>query len=264
MGLFSLGGSKDEPPRDKGKERLRKKGEIEENKEKEDDFAGITPVTQDNTPEEEDDSTSHETEEEAVTEDDDSDYIDPDEINYTDYEDIVDTIESNNWTRATSSGLCPISHHDHEIVFSKLVQKDFRESVVEVKCPEGQIIAICGFNHSDIDREKFLDSPNLYSRPHFISLRCADYNNNEISSTIIISIIKANKNGEVEQLYQEFYGDLSPVSDGKLKKKGERYYLAETVILQKGEKLIFQVLGPDRDISKIDFFMMSDIFVKDD
>lgn len=260
MGLFNIGCSKDEPLRDKGKERPRKKGEKEE---KGDDFAGITPVTQDDAPEEEDDNTSRGIEE-AVTEDDDPDYIDPDELNYTDYEDIVDTIENNDWTRATSSGLCPITHHDHEFVFSKLVQKDFRESVVEVKCPEGQIIAVCGFNHGDIDRERFLDSPNLYSRPHFISLRCADYNNSEISSTTIISIIKTKKSGEAEQLYQEFYGDLSPVSDGRLKKKGERYYLAETVILQKGDKLIFQVLGPDRDISKIDFFMVSDIFVKDD
>lgn len=263
MGLFNLGGSKDEPPRNKGKERKK-----EENKEKEDDFAGITPVIQDNTSGEEDNNAPSETEEdvteeEAVAEDDDSDYIDPDEINYTDYEDIVDTIESNNWTR-TSSGLCPITHHDHEFVFSRLVQKDFRESVIEVKCPEGQIIAICGFNHSDIDRERFLNSPNLYSRPHFINLRCADYNNSEISPITIIGIIKAKKNGEVEQLYQELYGDLSPMDDGKLKKKGERYYLAETVILQKGEKLIFQVLGSDKDISKIDFLMMSDIFIKDE
>lgn len=259
MGLFNIGGSKDEPPRDKGKERKK-----EENKEKEDDFAGITPVIQDNTPEEVDDNDSHEIEEEIATEDDDSDYIDPDELNYQDYEDIVDTIENNGWTHTTSSGLCPITHHDHEFVFSKLVQKDFRESVIEVKCPEGQIIAICGFNHSDIDRERFLNSPNLYSKPHFINLRCADYNNSEISPMTIISIIKAKKNGEVEQLYQELYGDLSPMDDEKLKKKGERYYLAETAVLQKGEKLIFQVLGPDKDISKIDFFMMSDVFVKDD
>lgn len=287
MGLFNIGGSKDEPPRGKGKETSIKRTGREK---KEDDFAGITPIGKDNISIEEDENAPSEIEEETGTEeetnteendieetdteetnkeedtmeDDNPDYIDPDEINYTDYEDIVDTIESNDWTRVSSSGLCPITHHDHKFVFSKLVQKDFRESVVEVKCPEGRIIAVCGFNHGDIDRERFLDSPNLYSRPHFINLRCADYNNSEISPMTVISIIKAKNNGEVEQLYQELYGDLSPMSDGRLKKKGERYYLAETVVLQKGEKLIFQVLGPDRDISKIDFFMMADVFVKDD
>lgn len=261
MGIFGIGGNKDEPFREKGKERLGKK---EENKEKEDDFAGITPVIQDNIPEEEDDNTSHEIEEETVAEDDDSDYIDQEELNFIDYEDIVDSIENNGWTRMSSSGLYSITHHDHEFVFSKLVKKDFRESVLEIKCPERKIITICGFNHNDIERSRFLDSPNLYARPHFVTLRCADYNDSEISPTTIINISKVNNKGEGEQLYQEFYGDLSPIKDGKLKKKGERYYLAETVILQKGEKLIFQVLGPDKDISKIDFLMMSDIFVKDD
>lgn len=261
MGLFNLGENKDEPLRDKGKERLRKK---EEKGEKEDDFASAIPTIQNNIPEEEDNNTSHETEEETDVEDDNPDYIDPEDLNCVDYEDIIDTIESNDWTRASSSGLCPITHHDYETVFSKLVKKDFRESVLEIKCPEGKIITVCGFNHNDIDRERFLDSPNLYSRPHFVSLRCADYNNSEISPMTIINITKTNKNGKVELLYQEFYADLSPTNDGKLKKKGERYYFAETIILQKGEKLIFQVLGPDKDISKIDFLMMSDIFVKDD
>lgn len=262
MKLFGIGGNKDELPREKGKERSNKK------EEKEDDLTDIKPIIQDNIPKEEDDNTSHETaeeekEEETITEDDNSDYIDPEDLSYTDYEDIVDTIENNGWTRASSSGLCSITHHDYETVFSKLVKKDFRESVLEIKCPEGKIIAICGFNHDDIDRERFL-SPNLCSRPHFVTLRCTDCINSEISSTTIINITKTNENGEVELLYQEFYGDLSPINDGKLKKKSERYYFAETIILQKGEKLIFQVLGPDKDISKIDFLMMSDVFIKDD
>lgn len=267
MKLFNIGGNKDEPLRGKGKEQPGKKEE-KKDEEKEDNFTGIASITQDDTPENTGsdtyDNTSREAEEEIATEDDDSDYINPEDLNYIDYEDIVDTIENNGWVRISTSGLRPITHHDYQMIFSKSVKKDLRETVLEVKCPEGKIITVCGFNHDDIDRERFLGSPNLYSRPHFVALRCADYNNNEISSATIVSIAKTNKNDEIEQLYQEFYGDLSPINDGKLKKKGERYYFAETVILQKGEKLIFQVLGPDKDISKIDFLMMSDMFIKDE
>lgn len=258
MGLFNLGGSNDEPLRKKGKGQSEKKEPEKEG----DDFAGMRPIIRDNIPEDTGSNVDDNASEEI--EDDDPDYIDPEELNYGDYEDIVDTIENNGWTRISPSGLCPITHHDYQIVFSKSIKKDLRETVLEVKCPEGKIITVCGFNHDDIDRERFLASPNLYSRPHFVALRCADYTNSEISSTTIINITKTNKNGEVEQLYQEFYGDLSPINDGKLKKKGERYYFAETIILQKGEKLIFQALGPDKDISKIDFLMMSDMFVKND
>ena len=71
------------------------------------------------------------------------------------------------------------------------------------------------------------------------------------------------RNGNIEKLYEEFYGDLSPTIDGRLKKKEERYYFAETIVLQSGEKLVFHAYWPFTDIMKIELLMMADLFVKE-
>ena len=65
------------------------------------------------------------------------------------------------------------------------------------------------------------------------------------------------------ELYEEFYGDLCPTIDGKLKKKEERYYFAETIILQSGEKLVFNAYWPLIDITKIELLMMADLFIRE-
>lgn len=207
--------------------------------------------------EEEDTSRSIEVKEE------DNDYIDPDDINYYEYEDMIGEIEEKGWNLISSAGLYPITHFNTDIVIKSTVKKNTYEKFLEIVCPPGYLIAICGFNQEDIDKEKFFDSPNLFSIPHFFSIKLTDDNENEILSTTIIGISKINIKGEMEKLYQEFYGDLSSTIGGKLKKKEERYYFAETIILQGGEKLIFHIYWPYTDVSKIELLMMADIFRKD-
>ena len=58
--------------------------------------------------------------------------------------------------------------------------------------------------------------------------------------------------------------NLSPAADRRLRKKSERYYFADTIVLQKGEGLSFVAHRPNIDISKIDIVMMSDLFEKDE
>ena len=193
----------------------------------------------------------------------DDDYIDPDDLDYCNYEDIVDTIEENGWTIMSSAGLHPITHFDTNIVHTKPCKRNSYEDVLEIICPPGMLITICGFNQEDIDTEEFFNSPNLYTRPHFFTLRLADDNNNDIPYTTIIGISKISRNGNVEKLYEEFYGDLCPAIDGKLKKKEDRYYLAETIILQSGEKLILHSYWPFTDITKIELLMMADLFARE-
>lgn len=201
--------------------------------------------------------------EQDIIEEDKSDYIDPDDLNFNNYDDIVDTIEENGWT-CISSVAHPITIFDSEIVFPYPVKANSYNTLLEITCPPERIITICGFDDCGIDPDDFYNSPNFYQIPHFFTLRCMDNNNVDISPTTIISILKASRNEEPEKYYQEFYGDLSSIVDGRLKKKEERYYFAETIILQSGEKLIFRVHNPNIDISKIDLLMMSDLFEKDE
>lgn len=192
-----------------------------------------------------------------------SDYIDPDELSCDTYDDIVANIEYNGWNEVSSVSY-PITSFDKQIVSSKQVKANCCDILLEIVCPQERIIAICGAEECDIDPDDFYGTPNFYNVPHFFTLRCTDSNGIDISPTTIISIFKVLKDREPEKCYQEFYGDLSPVIDGRLKPKESRFYFSETIVLQSGEKLIFKVNNPNIDISKIDLLMMSDLFQKDE
>jgi len=192
-----------------------------------------------------------------------SDYIDQEDLDYDDYKDIVDTIEENGW-HSVYNTTHAITNLDSQIVFTKPAKAHCCDVALEIVCPQERIITICGLNESGLDMENFYSGPNIYHVPHFFALICTDVNGVALSQTTLISILKCTKDRETETCCQEFYGDLSPVVDGKLKRKEERYYFSETIILQGGEKLMFKINNPDTDISKIDLLMLSDIFEKDE
>lgn len=244
MGLFNIGKKKDD--------------NIDEYVVREDTIVDHKD-TYNNLPENSDNQVK---DEESTTEEENiSDYIDPDDLNYESYEDIVDAIETNGWTRM-SSVASPITIFDMHIVSIKPTKMGSYDTILEIECPLERIIAICGSGECDVTPDDFCTSPNFYQTPHFFTLRCTNNDNIDISPTTIIDILKSTRDGKLEKYYQEFYGDLSPIADGKLKKKEERYYFAETIVLQDGEKLIFRVHNPNIDISKIDLLMMSDLFEK--
>lgn len=191
-----------------------------------------------------------------------SDYIDLDDLNFDDYEDIVNAIEENGW-HVISDTAYSITNFDMQIISQKTVGANHC-STLEIKCPSKRIIGICGLNECNVDMDNFYNGPNTLQIPHFLSLMCTDVNGATIPQTTLISILKSPKDGVLETLYQEFYGDLSPVIDGKLKRKEERYYFTDTIILQDGEKLIFKISDPGIIVSKIDILMLSDLFAKDE
>jgi hypothetical protein len=191
-----------------------------------------------------------------------SDYIDLDDLNFRDYEDIVDVIEENGW-HVISDLAYSITNFDTRIVSQKTVDTNHC-STLEIKCPPKSIIGICGLDECGVDMDNFYNEPNTFQVPHFLSLICTDVNGVAIPQTTLVSILKSPKDGVLETLYQEFYGDLSPVIDGKLKKKEERYYFTNTIILQDGEKLIFKICDQGINVSKIDILMLSDLFEKDE
>lgn len=192
-----------------------------------------------------------------------SDYIEHDDLFFDNYDDIVETIEDNGWKRI-SSVASAITTLDKQIVFQKPIRASDYDTILEIICPTERIISICGIDECGIDSDDFSNSPNFFQIPHFFTLRCMDNNNVDLSPTTIISILKVIRGEEPEKYYEEFYGDLSPIvnGNGRLKRKEERYYFAETIVLQSGEKLIFRANNPNIDISKIDLLMMSDCFEK--
>ncbi len=202
-------------------------------------------------------------EEKDVTEENISDYIDPDDLNYDNYQYIIDTIEAEGWTQMSSVST-PLTILDEEIVFPRQIKANTYDNILEIICPPERIITICGTGECDIDPDDFNNAPNFYQIPHFFTLRCMNNDNVEIAPTTIISILKVMRDEELEKYYQEFYGDLSSIIDGRLKRKEERYYFAETIILQSGERLVFRANSPNIDIAKMDLLMMSDIFEKDE
>lgn len=221
-------------------------------KRKDDDMSKYKEIDRDDVP----DKRHYDSTENSI----DDNYIDKDDIDYCDYGDIVDTIEEMGWSLVSSVGVCPLTHINTDIVHTKHVNRNTYDAVMEIICPPGKLITICGFNQEDIDKEEFFNSPNLCTRPHCFSLRFTDDDNSEISCTTIIGISKIARDGVIEKLYEEFYGDLSPIIDGRLKKKEDRYYFAETMILQNGDKLVFNAYWPNIDITKVELLMMTDMF----
>lgn len=186
----------------------------------------------------------------------DDDYIDWDYKEY-DYEDLLEFIDSEDWIDMSNGGSCSLTHFDTNIVSIRPIKRNTSDVFLEITSPPGETIIICGFNQCDID------DPDLYERPHFFTIRCTDDNNGEIQNTTIIGITKITRKGEIEKLYKEFYGDLSSTIDGKLKRKKDRYYLTETIILQGGEKLVLNAYQSYNDISKVELLMMCDRFRKE-
>jgi hypothetical protein len=203
-----------------------------------------------------DDNTDKNIDEIEENDENNSDYIDLDDLSYDEYEEIVGAIEGFGW-HLVSDIAFPITNLDTQIVSQKT-------DSLEIVCPPERKIVICGLNEGGADMDNFYNGPNIYQTPHFITLMCTDINGVALPQTTLISILKYTKDGEIEMRYQEFYGDLSPVVDGKLKRKEERYYFTETIILQEGERLIFNIHNPGTIVSKIDLLILSDFFEKDE
>lgn len=197
------------------------------------------------------------------TEENISDYIDLDDLDCEEYNDIVSTIEESGW-HLLSDIACPITTLDTHIVSHRLAKANRCDVVLEIICPPERIITMCGLSECCVETDNFYNSPNIYQIPHFFTLMCTDVNGVELLQTTLISIMKSTKDGEITKCYDEFYGDLSPVMGGKLKRKEERYHFPMTVILQGGEKLAFRVNNPYMDIAKVDLLMLCDIFEKDE
>ncbi len=191
------------------------------------------------------------------------DYIDPDEFNYEDYDDIVGAIEDSGW-HCMSPENHSLTAFDDDIVIKKDLEAGSSGNIIEIICPPRKIISICGVEECNIDIEDFYNMPNLFGVPHFFTIQCTSDDKSDIPSDTIVSIWKVAINGEYQKYCQSFYGDISFNDDGNLKRKEERYYFPTTVVLQGGEKLVVKIHDCIKNIDESDLFAMADIFEKDE
>ncbi len=178
------------------------------------------------------------------------------------YKDFVDEMFKQGWVYVDGVSPHTLTHHDTGIVSTFHVKKGMIGTVLEIKCPMHRNLSVCGLNHSGIDIKEFVKFPMLYSTPYFFSIRCKGNDGQELSPYTGIKIIQYDSDNLPKWSRTEFYGDLSQSIGERFKRKHERYYFPQGIILYSGEKLGFKVHELDIEVVKTELLMKADIWVK--
>lgn len=179
---------------------------------------------------------------------------------YSRYQNFVKQIKTEGWNYVGDMQTYSMNHLDSNIVSTYFVGKNMYGTFLDIRCPAPYFkITICGFDDAGIDPSQFYSHSNFYTIPHFFSIICTDKNGKELSSNVTIDIAKVKPNGEIKKLCSEFYGDISQHTDGRFRRKEERYYFSASIKLEDTERLSFRT-NPDIDIEKTKLFMKADLF----
>ena len=180
---------------------------------------------------------------------------------YSRYQNFVKQITSEEWHYAGDMQTHSLGNN---MVSIYCVGKNMYGTFLDIMCPSPlYMVTICGFDDAGIDPIEFYSHPNLYKIPHFFSITCSDDSGKELSPNITIDIAKMRQNGESKKLCSEPYGDLSQRTDGRFRRKEERYYFYASVKLEDHERLSFRANCPDIDIIKTNLSMKADLFYKE-
>ncbi len=145
------------------------------------------------------------------------------------------------------------------LVTTSSVQKGITGRALDIRCPAGRVMTICGFENSGVDPGDFAKAPHLYSIPHQFSIRCFSKDNVELSPYTAIRITKELPSMEIYRIDEVLYGDLSLTFLERFKRKEERYYFLNTVILFGEQCLRLLPVDPDIDIARTELFMKCDL-----
>ena len=144
------------------------------------------------------------------------------------------------------------------------VQKGTFGIALELACPAGRIITMCGYENVSVDPWDFARSPHLYSTPHQFSIRCFSKDNVELSPLTPIRIEREKPSCEINRIDDVLYGDLSLTYGERFKRKEERYYFSDNVVLYRAQRLRLMLINPEIDIVRTELFMKCDLFTKDE
>lgn len=182
---------------------------------------------------------------------------------YSRYQNFVKQITEKEWNYVGDVQTYSLNNLSIDIVSTYYVGNGMYDTFLEITCPSSlYMMTICGFDDAGINPIEFYSHSNLYKIPHFFSITCTDNSGKELSPDVDIDIVKVKQNGEVNKLCSELYGDLSQHTDGRFRRKEERYYFYESIKLEDHERLSFRINSPDIDITKTKLFMKADLFVK--
>jgi len=162
---------------------------------------------------------------------------------------------------AAPTTLTHLTHHGLNVMTYK-VEKGDTGRILAIECPLRHIITICGVEQSYVDPREFAKAPHLYTRPHEFSILCFDTGNNELPFDAIIRPEKVVPSVSVVPLEPVLYGDLSLKTGGRFKRKEERYYFPQGIMLYGGEWLVLNVVKSGMNVDRVEFFMRCDFFTK--
>lgn len=177
-------------------------------------------------------------------------------ISYSNYNDRIQAIQNEGYIKEPIT----VTSKIFPLVTTFSVQKETVNMVLELRCPAGRIMTVCGFNDSGVDPRDFARAPHLYSIPHQFSIRCFGKDNVELSPFTKIYIYKAKPDMSETKIDEMPYGDLSLAYGERFKRKEERYYFSDTIILYGEEILRLLPVSPDIDITRTELFMKCDLF----
>ncbi len=175
------------------------------------------------------------------------------------YEDRIQEIKRNGYSKESITVTCNI----FPMVTTFSVPKETVNRVLDLRCPAGRIMTVCGFNDSGVDPRDFARAPHLYCVPHQFSIRCSGKDNVVLSPFTNIYIYKLKPDMSETKIDEVPYGDLSLAYGERFKRKEERYYFSDTIILYGEEILRLLPVSPDIDISRTELFMKCDLFTKE-
>lgn len=154
-----------------------------------------------------------------------------------------------------------ITHRDERVITHPL-QRGCTGSILDIVCPAGHILLICGVLHSGIKPGDIARAPHLYTIPHQFSILCYDKDNREPSQETVIRIKKIKPSEGVFSIDTALYGDIALKTGERFKRKEERYYFTQGIILYGTEYLSLIPIQPDIDIVRTELFMKCDFLMK--
>lgn len=161
------------------------------------------------------------------------------------YEEYLETMQSKSWFAESMT----VTRDNTAIVSTYNGIKGNRSKVIDIICPAGQTITMCGLIQSNIDVKEFIKNSMLYQYPHFFGIIIKDKSGNELGDDIMVDILKYYTSGMVYMITTEMYKDLSLKEGSRYKRKGERYYFKKGIELYGMEILRLTVERPDIDIA---------------
>lgn len=154
--------------------------------------------------------------------------------------------------------------HQSSSVETYYLENGGTDRVLIIDAPARSQVAICGINQCHINPRDFAKTPHIYTVPHEFSILCQDKDGKQLSPETMVTVQKVRALTEVVWQDGVLYGDLSLMAGGRIKRKEERYYFPQGILLEGGEQLSLIVANSSVAVDRVELYMKCDFFYKGD